>query len=136
MFRIPYRWARRPWANLMTMYRNLYHGIANIFRWAPIIWFDQDWDWSYLATIMEYKLRRSAHLEETTGHHVGSLRDARNMRTCAELLHRLQEDNYYENAMKRFGHNRFAGVFAQRQQRSDQHYLGLILGKYLTHWWD
>ncbi len=130
-------------------------GVKNLVRWAPIIWRDRDWDWSFLAKIMEYKLGRMAHLEETVGHHTTSLRDARHMRICKELLRRLREDNYWDNACKRYGvkwdpdeQGMLGGNFKPRthipyicdqskqQAENDQKYLGLLLGKYLRNWWD
>lgn len=118
------------------MLRNFWYGIKNIIRWAPVIWDDVDWDWTSLATIMEYKLRRSAHLEETIGHHTTSLHDAHDMKICANILKRLLDDNYWENAIIRFGATPQAAKFSMEQQAYDQRYLGLIIGKHLTGWWD
>lgn len=137
MFRFPYRWTwGTVWRNLRFAHADISNGVRNLIRWAPVIWFDCDFDWSYLATMMEKKLRWSADLEERCGHHVGSKLDARQMRVCADILKRLMEDQYYENAVKRFGETTTAAKFSHEHSKSDQRYLGLILGKYLTHWWD
>ena len=102
----------------------------------PVIWFDRDYDWLDLASVMEYKLRRSAVYFEKYGHHVGSDLDARRMRVCAQILKRLQDDDYFENAQKRFGDTRQAADFASKQSKNDKLYLGMLIGKYLNHWWD
>ena len=139
MFHVPYRWFYSPrcfFQNLDHMRWDLVHGVRNLWRWLPIVWFDRDWDWSYLGRMMEQKLRWSAELEEKYGHHVGSERDARRMRVCAEILHRLQEDDYTEKAFVRFGKTQAAVLFAEAQSKSEQQYLGKVLGKYLTGWWD
>lgn len=115
--------------------RSFFHGLGNLRRWLPLIWRDRDWDWEFLARVMEFKLRRMAHHENFFGHHVGSKLDARNQLVCAELLKRLRDDDYYLNARKFFD-GKDAMDAACRQQRSDQRYLGLLLGKYLTHWRD
>jgi hypothetical protein len=122
--------------DLVSHWWNLVYGIRNVWRWLPIIWRDRDWDWEYIAKVLEFKLRKHAELEETCGHHVGSELDAKRMRICIALLRRLREDEYFENAQRRFRNARQAGDFAHLHQRADQRYLGLILGKYLTHWWD
>lgn len=137
MFRIPYRWTwRTTWSNLHSCWIDIRYGVRNLWRWLPIVWFDDDSDWSHLAEMMERKLRWSAEHEERYGHHVGSKLDAKRMRICADLLKRLRADEYWGNAAIRFGETTAAAKASQAQQKNDQRYLGLILGKYLTHWWD
>lgn len=137
MFRVPYRWLpHTAWDNVCWIVSDIRNGICNIIRWTPVIWYDADFDWEYLAKIMEYKLRRSSKFFADHGHHVGSELDAKRMLVCAELLHRLREDHYFDNARKRFGESPLTAKFSHVQQRADQRYLGLILGKYLNHWWD
>jgi hypothetical protein len=137
MFRVPYRWLPSTiLPNLQSCWWDIRDGVRNLWRWLPVIWFDCDWDWCYLAELMEVKLRRMAEHEERRGHHVTSLLDAKRQRVCAELLRRLREDDYFRNAERRFGHTGLAADFAMQQRRADQRYLGVLLGKYLTHWWD
>lgn len=116
--------------------RDIYWGIRNIIRWTPVIWFDEDFDWSNLAEVMEFKLRLMEKEFRERGHHVGSDLDAKRCRICSDLLKRLIEDKYWENACKRFGESTLAATHASTQQKNDQAYLGLILGKYMNHWWD
>jgi hypothetical protein len=47
-----------------------------------------------------------------------------------------QDDNYFDNAASRFGKNKYAAEFASKHQAADQRYFGLLLGKYMNHWWD
>ncbi len=124
--------------------RRFLTGLCNVWRWTPVIWDDQDWDWQFLAKIMEYKLRRMAARFEQGKHHVGTIKEAKRMKVCAELLKRLQEDNYFENAgYSRLGWNYKSDAEKTRivnhmmkMQKNDQAYLGKILGKFLCHWWD
>lgn len=142
MFHAPYRWSYpRVWStNVRYILNQLISGIKNVVRWAPVIWDDQDYDWAFLAKIMEYKLRRSSQLEFTFGHHTNSARDGRNMLVCAELLKRLREDRYYEEAKDPFDNKydevRVRVLQSMRQSKSDQEYLGKMIGKWLTFWWD
>jgi len=116
--------------------RSIYYGIQNVVRWIPVIWDDQDWDWIFLARILEYKLRRMSYHELTYGHHTTSKRDAKQQLICANLLARLVKDDYYENAELRFGNSTIAYKHGDSTARNDQRYLGLLLGKYLRNWWD
>lgn len=136
MFRPPYRWTcwygfRR---NIVSCYYDIINGVKNLYRWIPIIWFDMDFDWVFLAALMEVKLRFM--VKNTDYWMVADKKKAkRNMLVCAELLKRLKNDNYYEDACKVFkGKN--AALHSIVCMNNDQKYLGKILGKYLNHWWD
>jgi hypothetical protein len=108
------------------MLYDIYIGVGNIFRWSPVIFFDRDFDWAFLAHIMHYKLTRMAKLFEKYGHHVNKARDVRNMRVCVALLKRMMDDNYDCG----FNHKDFKGY------KRDQEYLGKVLGKHFQSWWD
>ncbi len=116
---------------------DVYYGLENVIRWAPIIWDDRDWDWTYLAIVMEYKLRRMSNHELKYGHHTTSERDGKQQLVCANLLARLIKDDYCDNAEIRFGKfTTFAFKHADAVAKNDQKYLGMLLGKNLRHWWD
>lgn len=115
--------------------RSLSIGLNNLIRWLPIIWFDADYDWEYIATVLEYKLRRHALLELERGSHAGSGRHGKQMLVCANLVRRLLADEYVETARKRYGDTAHALKVANQQGHNDQHYLGLLLGKHFTSWW-
>jgi hypothetical protein len=136
VFRPPYRWLPRTIIpNLHSCWLDVYHGFRNIRRWLPILWFDSDFDWEFLARIMEAKLRWMA--ENTTHWHVAEAdRSRRQMVVCSELLRRLREDAYLDNARRFFGDQPEAYRASRRQARNDMAYFGRIVGKYLTHWWD
>lgn len=122
-----YRLIYRIFDRCETRYYNLKNGIYNLWRWFPIVWRDRDWDWAYTASIMEWKFRKLADCMEN-GHHLHGKRDARRVRVACEILRRLQNDTeVYYNGNAKDGN---------RHMREDQAYLGRLLGKYLTHWWD
>jgi hypothetical protein len=129
IFKIPYRWLPSTIIpNLLSMKDDVVIGIKNIFRWIPVIWFDRDFDWSYLASIMEYKLRRMSSNFNKYGHHVSSKKDAKRMIICAELLKRLISEEYFEKTTS----------FKQQEKLGDyyQEYLASLLGKHLRSWWN
>lgn len=121
IFNIHYRWLPRTiFPNLKQCFRSVHYGIENLIKWFPIIWNDRDWDWYYLAAMMEFKIRNMAGRFEKWGHYVGYEKDVKNMLECAELLKRLMKDD--DNDWKK-------GDEYQRQ-------LGKLLGKHLRSWWD
>lgn len=100
-------------------------GIRNIIRWTPVIWADEDWDWEYLAHIMEWKLRKMSCNFKEYGITVGSDKNAQEMLTCAELIERLRKDD-------------FTGVKATEhlgRMEEWQKMLGDLIGKKLRSWW-
>jgi hypothetical protein len=127
IFRVPYRWLPRTiWPNIRSCFGDVYRGIKNFIRWTPVIWHDFDWDWSPLARIMEYKLRRMSKVF-ANGHLVGCEKDARRTLICAILLRRLFEDEYHNNGSPKTAHLR---------AKYDQEYCFKLMGKYLQRWWD
>lgn len=132
----PYRWLPRTIIpNLTSAGYDIWYGITNIFRWIPVIWSDRDYDWAYLAEIMEYKFRRMSKLLKN-GHHVLSERDSRRTLVCAELLKRLRTESYqYHEVLD-------IPVIPHNSKRDDmigkyyQEYLGNLIGKHLRRWWD
>jgi len=53
---------------------------------------------------------------------------------CAELLKRLREDDYPTRDPREHG-KEWADHWIY-MSKQDKQYLGLLLGKYLDHWWD
>jgi len=144
MFRIPYRWLPRTiWPNLCSMGSDIRHGLSNLWRWLPIVWFDHDYDWADLAKIMEIKFRRLATCMKN-GYHDDGPRLARHARVCAALLHRLQADQYFQNAGYDPKTWKTLSPTLQRQiaqhthqmEVQDQRYLGLLIGKHLRRMWE
>ena len=122
------------WRKIIRLWYNSTHGIRNIIRWIPIIWDDHDWDWVFLAQIMEYKLGRMAIEIGDRGHHLGRERNAKQMRGCQHLMKRIIADEYHENAQK--GHPYKYVQHGMMMEKQDLEYFGKIFGKYFRHWWD
>lgn len=126
------------------MLRDFWYGIKNVVRWTPVIWRDADFDWDFLAQIMEYKLRRMAKCFDEYGHHIGSKRDAKECRMAAELLKRLQEDRYFWNAgydpktweTKSDREKTHICKHADLMAQQDLKCFGDLFVKKLRNWWD
>ena len=74
---------------------------------------------------------------------IGREKRVRQLKTCRVLCHRLQEDEYLENAWE--GEESWFRTPEKKRSRivrhaitmaaQDQRYLGQILGKHLMEWW-
>jgi hypothetical protein len=109
---------------------NIKRGIKNCIRWIPVIWKDEDWDWEFLALIMEKKLRWMSKDAETWIIEDRE-RYSRQMLICSEILKRLREDRYddVEHMPKFF-------TLHETRKKEWQMLLGKLIGKYLRHWWE
>ena len=137
MFRLHYavRWDTIH-LNVRCCWRQLCAGLRNIRRWLPIIWWDQDWDWCFLATVIIAKLKwmeASSH----RWHVLGADRKRREIMICRILLERVNADQMWhvDNAEKRFGNGRKAYEFARQHENADMAYMAKMLQK-MQGWWD
>ena len=73
---------------------NIKYGLQNLWDYFPLIWRDRDYDWEYLAKLMEFKINRIADHIGKYGHHVCAAEDVKEMRLCVLLLRRIIADDY------------------------------------------
>jgi len=85
-------------SNLGHLHHSLKLGIENLFKWFLVIWRDRDWDHIFLFEILRFKISNMERNFRKYGHHEGSEKDADNMSKCVEVLHRLIEEDYSEEA--------------------------------------
>lgn len=115
---------------------DLPQGVHNLWRWFPIIWYDRDWDSSYLLYLMERKLDQMGECFEKHGHLVNSPRYTRQVRICAELCRRITDDSALGRMLDAHGLTRYGGELGTALESYYQEYLGLMIGKHLRCWWD
>ncbi len=75
--------------------RHSIHGIHNVVKWLPLLWRDRDYDWAFLARILEAKLRFMAKSLSEAGPAADQARSE--MLLCAHILKRLQTEDYLES---------------------------------------
>lgn len=137
-YSVPYRWMPKTFfRNVKSIVEDLFWYVPrNMIRWAPVIWRDADFDWSFLAEIMEYKISRMAEGFEKYGHHIGSEKSARRMRVCSHLLRRLIKNEYFKNTDKGFPRYKYSGTEAGKLAKQDEELLFTIMRKHWRGWWD
>jgi hypothetical protein len=134
IFRFPYRWLPRTlWPNLRSSFYDVTNGIRNIIRWTPVIWFDADFDWEYLAAIMEQKLRWMVQNTEHW-HHEGADKQHQEMLACAEAIARLRDDNYFTEALVGHSTREAIQIAAQKTRADEKLFSKLLQG--MRWWWD
>jgi hypothetical protein len=69
-------------------------GIKNLWKWAPVIWNDRDWDDYYIYEIIRNKIKFQSDYIEKKDRHLSAKRDSEIMRLVARLI-KLQQDEFY-----------------------------------------
>ncbi len=127
----PYRWSRAPFRNLRWFWYSIYYGVRNIIRWMPIVWRDDDCDWSYLAIMMEVKFRNMARLHRQSPIYSDNKKTVKQLMICAELCKRLHEEKYHDSKIV----SRRQSVADEKRADQDSQLLGLMIGKHIRCWW-
>ena len=100
-------------------------GLRNLWDYFPLIWRDRNWDWEYLAMLMEFKITRMANSTEKYGHHMRVAEDVKNMRLCAALLKRILDNEYP-----------FVEGEIDYMMKQDEALLFKTMQKHWRCWWD
>ena len=88
------RWWRYTW--IRNAYRNCRDGITNLWKWAPVIWQDRDWDQYYIYAVLIHKLEKQATSFSQSEYSTRSKRKAEKMFLCAKLARMQQQDFYID----------------------------------------
>jgi hypothetical protein len=113
---------------------DIHLGLRNLWTWLPIIWQDRQHDWTFLTTLLEFKLRRMERFYRLYSVHAGASADARNMLICAALCKRLSTDDYVPISTYFRSHHSIE--HDEMLARQDNEYLGRMFRKHLRKWWD
>ena len=102
---------RKMWEFIKDAPRNIKYGTQNIIAWFYVIWNDRDWDQWFLYKIIQFKLKQMEQLQRKYGNSINSNDYADQMKLCINLLGRLIEDDYLNNALepheKKWGESKF-----------------------------
>jgi hypothetical protein len=120
----------------MWKLRHFFKRISNLIRWAPIIWNDQDWDYSYIYNILKHKLIFMSEHMYNNGYHALSKQDADRMMLCVRLIDKIQDEEYMDKLI-----NNDNITLEDIQKAGDKHnkakkLLFKILEQNIERWWD
>lgn len=81
------------------LWKDFKTGVKNIVYWIPIIWKDRNWDYRYIYTILQHKLKAQSKYIGNRGNHVTAKRDAEIMMTCVRLIDKVGDEFYSSEQM-------------------------------------
>ena len=82
------------WRRLHWRIRYFLTGVKNIFRWAPTLYKDKDWDSWYIYNILQKKIEFQRQEIINANRHTDIDRDNRDMTIALNLLERVKDDYY------------------------------------------
>lgn len=87
------------WIRNNLHYRDIIHGVKNLFRWFKTIYNDRDWDYIYTLEILIKKLENQANYLQKNGILENSDEISNEIRYTINLLNKFIKDEYAENAL-------------------------------------
>ena len=69
--------------------------IKRLWRWVPVLWKQEDWDYDYLYEIMRIKMEELLKCLKEDNIHVGADRRARQLSICLEYFKRMRTPEDY-----------------------------------------
>ena len=108
----------------------------NLFRWLPVIWKDENWDYYYIFEILKHKLIiMSEHIRKNSNH-VSANYDADRMMLCVRLIDKVQNEEYM-NVLTDDDNLTMEKIEAAcNQQKKARKLLFKLLDQYIERWWD
>ena len=110
--------------------------IRNTFRWLPIIWKDEQWDYYHIFEILKHKLIFTAEHTRKYGYHVNSKYDANRMMLCVRLIEKVQNEEYIEALINDDNLTAEKINTAYNKQNKARKLLFNILEQNIEQWWD
>ena len=109
----------------MKPIRKFTRRLKRLFKWTPVIWKDEDWDYEYFLIIAQFKLEQMAELHVKEG-------DAMNSKLYAsEMLH---ASHLLLQAIEGADTPSLDTDDIENQKRIDEAFK--YISKNLTKWWD
>ncbi len=108
----------------------------NLFRWLPIIWKDEQWDYYHIFEILKHKLIFTAEHTRKYGYHTSSDYDAGKMMLCVRLIEKIQNEAYMEELINDDELTQEKLNAAMNKQKKACRLLFKLLDKHIEGWWD
>ena len=98
--------------------------LKRLFKWIPIIWKDEDWDYEYFLKIAQFKLESMAELHVKEGNAMDSKLYASEMLYASHLLLQAIEGSEVAEEYEEL----------EKHEKIDEAFK--YISKNLTKWWD
>ena len=76
-------------------FKKIYRFIKRLYRWLPVLWKQEDWDYAYLYDVMQIKMEELLKCLKEDNLHLNSKKRARELAICLEYFKRMREPEDY-----------------------------------------
>ena len=140
--------------NIKYFINDIFYGIKNIITYAPLIYRDRDWDFSYIDIMLRFKLKRMSELLRINDRHTTTQQYVKQINFCIKLLDRLIADDYiHPDFEKTFNERSTSDILTGKNKNftdedfskwmkyeaylreKDRCVLENIMKKHMTGWW-
>lgn len=108
----------------MKPIRKFTRRLKRLFKWTPVIWKNEDWDYEYFLIIAQFKLEQMAELHVKDGDAMNSKLYASEMLHASHLLLQAIEGSEVAEEYEEL----------EKHEKIDEAFK--YISKNLTKWWD
>lgn len=116
--------------------------LKRLWKWIPILWYDEDWDYFFIYNILQKKLELTRdHI--LNGHHSDSKNVASRIQTAIDLIEAVKTEKYIDAVFmmysdKELDDKTFFDVTNKgyRKHERAKNLLFKFLNHNLHNWWD
>jgi len=122
--------------NIMWRIRRFIRRTRNLFRWLPIIWKDEQWDYHFIFEILKYKLTIMSEYIRKNNNHTSSKYDADRMMLAVRLIDKVQNEEYIDELIDYNDLTKEMLDRADAKHAKAKRILFKLLENYIEKWWD
>lgn len=113
--------------------------LKKVIKWIPILWYDEDWDYFFLYTIMQKKLEDMRNHMLKGSYKVRDSHHASRMQTAINLIEKVKTEAYIDGFLdmqESGGYNKEQLDKAINKHDRATELLFKFLNHNISHWWD
>ena len=122
--------------NVIWRIRRVIRRTKNLFRWLPVIWRDEQWDYHFIFEILKYKLTIMSEYIRKNGHHTSAEYDADRMMLAVRLIDKVQNEEYIDELIDYNNLTKEIVDKADAKQAKAKRILFKLLENNIEKWWD
>ena len=113
--------------------------LRRIIKWIPILWYDEDWDYFYIYTILQKKLQLTRKYMLQQDKHADSKHVASRIQIAIDLIEKIKTEAYLDEFFEMHDSGKYSREQLDRVLNKHDKAKSLLfkfLNHNLHHWWD
>lgn len=93
--------------NIRIKYWELKNSIKSLWKWIPVVWYDRDYDHTFILKILKHKLTFVYKLHEKNQRYEGWENNVKYMKICIKLIDIINDEKYIYDEMYPYLKNKY-----------------------------